>query len=125
MLRRMLAITLLIAFGFPLVAPAFAATADPEASLPSCCRSHGAHHCAMMHTLLPARSGQPAFVPPPCPFYPAATTVPRLADATLASPPAVANTLPRTPATVAAAPRRTILTFLPSANLTRGPPATA
>ncbi len=50
MLRRILAITLLLAFGFPLVAPAFAATPNSEASLPACCRSHGAHHCAMLHT---------------------------------------------------------------------------
>ena len=33
MLRRILAITLLIAFGSPLVAPLMAATADPQASL--------------------------------------------------------------------------------------------
>ncbi len=46
-MRRVLAITLMIAFASPLIAPLFAATADPEASLPACCRTHGKHHCMM------------------------------------------------------------------------------
>jgi hypothetical protein len=123
MRRRILAITLLIAFGFPLVAPLLAATADPEASLPPCCRTHGAHHCAMMHSMMLALSGEPAFVPLPCPFYPAPATPVRIATASLdiAQPPSVA--LFRTSAPLPATPRRAARTFLASANLKRGPPA--
>ena len=79
-MRRVLAITLLIAFASPLIVPLFAATADPEASLPPCCRSHGKHHCAMMHMMLGANRG-PAFTTPPCPLYPTAINLPAVATA--------------------------------------------
>src|SRR5258708_3320183 len=82
-MRRILAITLLLAFGWPLVAPLFAATSDPQASLPACCRLHGAHHCTM--TASPGTETGPAFKAPPCPFYPAAISPVRIADASLAS----------------------------------------
>jgi hypothetical protein len=117
----MLAIMLLLAFASPLVVPLFAATADPEASLPPCCRSHGLHHCAMMHMMLMASSG-PAFSTPPCPRYPTAINLPALATAMLA------GTRPLTVAPISTAalpilsPRRAIL-FSASANLNRGPPA--
>jgi hypothetical protein len=119
MLRRILAITLLIAFGFPLVAPAFAATTDPEASLPACCRSHGAHHCAMLHNL----AASPAFQAPPCPFYPTRATLVNTAAASLviAQPPTA--TLFRTLAPLPATPRPAARILLASANLKRGPPA--
>src|SRR5580698_2896929 len=85
-MRRILAITLLIAFGSPLVLPLFAATADPQASLPACCRRHGAHHCAMLRSgLMPGATSGPAFQAPPCPFYPATSTLPRLTTASLAA----------------------------------------
>jgi hypothetical protein len=121
--RRILAITLLIAFGFPLVAPVFAATADPEASLPPCCRSHGKHHCAMMHMMLLAAMSHPAFQAPPCPFYPSTATAPRLVTATIAAalPPSVE--IRRDPAPSGASPRRAACTSAPSANLKRGPPS--
>jgi hypothetical protein len=120
-MRRILAITLLIAFGFPLVAPLFAATADPEAALPPCCRSDGAHHCAMMH--LRSRSSGPSLNTQPCPFYPAATTLPRLAAASLTAPVLLVAAPLRNPAPLAVAPRRAARTFISSANLKRGPPA--
>jgi hypothetical protein len=120
-MRRILAIALLIAFGFPLVAPAFAATADPEASLPPCCRSHGKHHCAMMHTMLAAASG-PAFSAPPCPFYPNTLTAPRLASGLLAAAPSLSVEIRRDPAPPATSPRRAARTLATRSNLKRGPP---
>ena len=121
-MRRILAITLLIAFGFPLLAPAFAATADPEASLPPCCRSHGAHHCAMMHRMLAASNG-PSFNAPPCPFYPTPSTLPRTAAASLAASPRLARAQLLAPAPRTVSPLRAAAIFIASANLKRGPPA--
>lgn len=118
MLRRMLTITLLIAFGSPFVLPLFAATADPQASLPACCRRHGKHHCTMM---MPAANSGPAFTSPPCPDYPAATTPPRIATASLATPLSLSVEQFRNPAPLAATTRRA-RTITTSANLKRGPP---
>jgi hypothetical protein len=124
MRRRILAITLLIAFGSPFVAPLLAATADPEASLPPCCRSHGKHHCAMMHSMMLAQSSGPAFQAPPCPFYPAPATPVRTATASLAAPVNLSAAQLRYLAPLAATPRRAARTFAPSANPKRGPPTT-
>jgi len=116
----MLAITLLIAFGFPLVLPLYAATADSESNLPACCRSRGAHHCAMVHLILGAPAG-PAFQAPPCASYPA-PTVPRVATASqISAPPSV--DFRRDLAPLAALPRRAASSISFSANLKRGPPA--
>ena len=121
-MRRFLAIALLIAFGSPLVAPLFAATADPEASLPACCRSHGKHHCAMMHRMMASSSG-PALQAPPCPFYPAALTLPRLATASLVVAPQASIEIRRDRATLPAVGLQAARTLSASANLKRGPPA--
>jgi hypothetical protein len=118
--RRILAITLLIAFASPLAAPLLAATNDPDASLPSCCRTHGAHHCAMMH--LRGMSGGPAFYAPPCPFYPSATTAPRLLNASLVASLTASVQVRRDPAPPASSPRRAARILSASANLKRGPP---
>jgi hypothetical protein len=120
-MRRALAIALLIAFSSPLLLPLMAATRDPEASLPACCRRHGKHHCSMMMAMRAANSG-PAFHAPPCPFYPSATTPPRLATASLStSLPPVVEAL-RASAPPAPTPRRAHA-FTGSSNLKRGPPA--
>jgi hypothetical protein len=119
MLRRMLAITLLIAFGSPLVLPLFAATADPEASLPTCCRSHGAHHCAMTHAR--SASSGPALQAPACPSFPTATTPLRIAAASLAAPLRLSVEQLRDPAPLAPSPGPARI-FTASANLKRGPP---
>jgi hypothetical protein len=117
-MRRILAIALLIAFGFPLVAPAFASPTGPEASLPPCCRSHGAHHCAMMHPT----SARPSFNAPPCPCYPAPSTSPRTAAASLTAPLRLTVEQLHAHAPFAATSRRATRTFIASANLKRGPP---
>lgn len=121
-MHRILAITLLIAFGFPIVSPAFAATADPEASLPPCCRSHGAHHCAMIHLMLAASTG-PSFNAPPCPYYPTPSTSPRTAAASLAAPTHLTAAQLLAPAPRAAAAHHAASIFISSANHKRGPPS--
>ena len=116
----MLAILLLLAFASPLVLPLFAATADPEASLPPCCRGHGAHHCAMMHAMLAADRG-PAFNTPPCPFYPSAISLPALAVASLAIAQPLSVVLVRSSTPPIPSPRHAFGHTL-AANLNRGPP---
>ena len=117
MVRRMLAITLLIAFGFPLVLPLYAATADPESSLPACCRSQGSHHCAMVHL----NPGAPALQAPPCASYPAPSIAPPVATASLIVAPLSAE-IGLQPAPLVTIPARAARSFSFSANLKRGPP---
>ncbi len=119
MLRRMLAITLLIAFGSPLVLPLFAATADPQASLPACCRRHGAHHCTM---LMPGSSSGPAFQTSPCPSYPTAATPVRIAAASLTAPHLATAQQLSNPAPLVAT-NSSAYTFITAANPNRGPPS--
>jgi hypothetical protein len=118
----MLAITLLIAFGSPLVAPIFAATADSEASLPACCRSHGAHRCAMLHIMFATSSG-PALQAPPCTNYPNALPPVRIATASHFAAQLASIEIHRNGAPPAHSRRRAAGNFAPSANLKRGPPA--
>jgi hypothetical protein len=118
-MRRVLAILLLFAFASPLIVPLAAATADPQSSLPACCRHHGKHHCAM--AMLQSANSGPAFQAPPCPLYPAATVPLRIAAAclTISSQPSIAllRTNARTPPATHA-----IRAFILTANLKRGPP---
>jgi hypothetical protein len=123
MLRRILAVTLLIAFGSPLVAPLMAATADPQASLPACCRMHGKHHCTMPAELS-AASTDPAFQAPPCPFYPATAISPTGTAAALSSPLLLAVEIHGDSAPLSPGRPRT-QTFAVAANLKRGPPSLA
>jgi hypothetical protein len=44
--RRLLAISLMLVFGLPLVSSLFGAAADQI--LPACCRRDGRHHCSMV-----------------------------------------------------------------------------
>ncbi|MBV8113375.1 MAG: hypothetical protein JO300_01445 [Silvibacterium sp.] len=44
--RRLLAMSLMLVFGLPLVSSLFGAQAA-EQSLPACCRRDGRHHCSM------------------------------------------------------------------------------
>ncbi len=121
-MRRLLAITLLLAFGSPLFVPLFAATADPDASLPACCRRHGPHHCNMRMAAA-ATDAAPSFNGPPCPLYPTASIPLRLVTASLAS--IQLHSLQSL--LVAATPVRRITsptqTFAATANPKRGPPA--
>jgi hypothetical protein len=123
LMRRLLAITLLIAFFAPAAAPWLTALAtDSEAGLPACCRSHGAHHCAMLHWMFQhADSGAPNFTSGPCAQFPVTATIPQLATFALTPPPRLASQFrPAAVASVASfrAPRR----LAASALKTRGPP---
>jgi hypothetical protein len=83
--RRLLALSLLLLFSFPLAAPLFALSASSEANLPACCRRNGAHHCQMkMQETGTAAQQTTAFsTPMKCPFYPGAATLVRHNDARL------------------------------------------
>jgi hypothetical protein len=72
-MRRCFSIFLILFFGLgPLSA---LAEGTEDASLPSCCRRHGAHHCAMSAQMMAMRDGlavdaTPEFsVPSTCPLY--------------------------------------------------------
>jgi hypothetical protein len=73
-MRRALAILLTMYFGLGPLAAALPGSDD--ASLPPCCRRHGAHHCAMAMRMAAmmaeARSGSTPFVTAPstCPLFP-------------------------------------------------------
>jgi hypothetical protein len=128
-MRRILAITLLIAFGSPLAVPLLAAAADlqskdAQSSLPACCRRNGKHHCAitMAAALASVNGSSPAFQAPPCPLYPSSSTLPTLVTAALTTPRTFSVALLR-----ATPPRASSLlrahSSIPSSNHQRGPPA--
>jgi hypothetical protein len=116
-MRRLLAITLLLAFGSPLVAPLFAATPDAQSALPACCRMHGAHHC-----IIGTVSRAPMLRPPACGNYPEAFIPVRIAVAHLA---ARRNSGAQTlvAAAVPSSTERVVSSRASSSNLNRGPPS--
>lgn len=83
--RRLLAISLLLLFGVPLVSPLFALSANPDANLPACCRRNGAHHCHLKMEQMSSFGNQaPSFTAPSqCPFYPRMVTAVQHTDAKL------------------------------------------
>jgi len=128
-MRRILAITLLIAFGSPLAVPLLAAAADlqskdAQSSLPACCRRNGKHHCAitMAAALASVNGSSPAFQAPPCPLYPSPSTPLRLAAAKLNPAPALAIARLQT-ASPNVHGRSRASSALLSANQKRGPPS--
>jgi hypothetical protein len=76
--RRLLSITLLLVFSFPLISPLFALGATAEANLPICCRRNGAHHCMQSAEQLAAleRGVHFAAIHPRCPMFPTAAATP-------------------------------------------------
>ena len=80
-MRRLLAITMMLLFGWTLAAPLF--VADAASSLPECCRRNGSHHCAgaMMDD-----SGSRTFstIASKCPNFPKAIAVRSLTSFTTA-----------------------------------------
>lgn len=65
--RRSLAILQIALFGLLAVSPVF--SADPESSLPACCRRAGKHHCAMAS--MSGESSGPALQSGgQCPYFP-------------------------------------------------------
>jgi hypothetical protein len=68
-MRRILATSLMMMFSWMLIAPFFAPDAD--ATLPSCCRRNGKHHC-MVRTMedLSGRQRGVTNVSEKCPYFP-------------------------------------------------------
>jgi hypothetical protein len=73
-MRRVLSIILVLFFGIGPLPASFRASVDTR--LPSCCRRHGAHHCAMSKEIaaqmVRSDSGSTPFLSAPsrCPWYP-------------------------------------------------------
>lgn len=74
---RSIAFLLLLSYLLPFAQMAYAASSDPEAALPACCRTHGKHQCSM-HMQLRAQGddGKHATISPTqltekCPCVPA------------------------------------------------------
>ena len=66
-MRRILSITLLLAFLLPMLTPLAALGEDPETRLAMCCRKDGQHHC--MQAM--ATEGSPRWTAPNrCPMSP-------------------------------------------------------
>ncbi len=67
-MRRVCSILFVLLFG---LGPLAVAVDGDDASLPACCRRHGAHHCAMSSAVNRADSQTPALAAPShCPFFP-------------------------------------------------------
>jgi len=78
LLRKLIAITVLLFLALPAAVSAFALTAKSEANLPACCRKGGKHHCAMMAAANEQASDGLHRVSAPvekCPFAPQAAPV--------------------------------------------------
>jgi hypothetical protein len=75
-MRRILAISLLLLFALPAIAPLFALSGNSDANLPACCRRNGKHHCAMSMEMAQAMLAgtQVRALPMKCPLYPKALT---------------------------------------------------
>lgn len=83
--RRLLALSLLLLFSFPLVSPLLALSANSDANLPVCCRRNGVHHCGMkvQRSNTSAHQVSVFTISTKCPFYPRPATLVRHHDARL------------------------------------------
>src|SRR5579863_9501170 len=125
-MRRIFSILFVILFG---LAPLAATLAGDNASLPACCRRHGAHQCAMaddaIARIFQVASRPPSFTPPShCPQYPergnaAPSPAPALPQIARAVSTETHSLLPLAASTLAAG---SIHLRLPAL---RGPPASA
>lgn len=78
-MRLLLAITMVVLFGFPMAAPLFGL--DAASNLPECCRRNGRHHCdggMVSNTGESAISSVSSFstIAPKCPTWPKSTAAP-------------------------------------------------
>lgn len=73
-MRRILAITLLVAFGLPMLSAFASLRMSGAEGLPACCRKSGAHHCSGGRT---AGDGSPVVNTVPCSRFPAVATAVR------------------------------------------------
>jgi hypothetical protein len=122
--RRLLALSLLLLFSFPLVSPLLALSTNSNANLPACCRRNGTHHCQMkmLRSKTSAHQTTISTLSTKCPFYPRPATLVRHNDARLrASARQLAYSVNH--ATIKAPPRTHIRIALDTAWQKRGPPA--
>ena len=82
LMRRALAMLLVVVFSYPLIAPAVAARLDLSA-LPACCRPNGKHHCMMSMMMTVNVPSRYQAVSETCPYRP-------FANVTLMLPHAIA-----------------------------------
>jgi len=127
-MRRGFSIILLLFFGLGPLSALVDGTED--ASLPPCCRRHGAHHCAMYQRILAMRAQQ-ALDPKPavsdpltCPNYPG-PAIAMLMPAHAVTSAAVEAIAARAVVPYVASPRFASVASAPlRAHAGRGPPAT-
>jgi hypothetical protein len=122
--RRILALSLLLLFSFPLVSPLFALSTNSDANLPVCCRRNGAHHCQMKLQRSNTSADQTTVttISTKCPFYPGSAILVRHNDARLhAGTRLLAESVNHT--TVKAATYAHVQIALDTAWQKRGPPA--
>jgi hypothetical protein len=83
--RRLLALSLLLLFSFPLVSPLFALSTTSDANLPACCRRNGVHHCQMKLQQSTAAAHQTTLttISTKCPLYPGSAILVQHKDAWL------------------------------------------
>jgi hypothetical protein len=83
--QRLLALSLLLLFSFPLVSPLLALSTSSDANLPACCRRNGVHHCQMkvQQSNTSAHQTTVITVSMKCPFYPGSAILIRHNDARL------------------------------------------
>ncbi|HEX4287019.1 MAG TPA: hypothetical protein VHZ28_18140 [Terracidiphilus sp.] len=88
-MRRILSILLVLFFSLGPLAATMRAAED--ASLPACCRTHGAHHCEMSDAAVERATGGNLgsthffAAPSHCPLYPAGTLAPSSSSHALAT----------------------------------------
>ncbi|WP_325387331.1 hypothetical protein [Edaphobacter sp.] len=122
--RRLLALSLLLLFSFPLVSPLLALSTNSDANLPACCRRNGVHHCQMKAQRPDASAHQltVSTISTKCPFYPRPATLVRHNDARLhAGTRLLAESINHS--TVKAPPCAHVRIALDTAWQKRGPPA--
>lgn len=78
-MRKFLAITLLIAFGFPVLSALVGLQVEGQSTLAACCRKGGAHHCTGGTTIT---GGGPALSAVPCSRFPSPAKALRVVDTT-------------------------------------------
>lgn len=121
--RRLLALSLLLLFSFPLVSPLLALSANADANLPACCRRNGVHHCEMkmQRASISEHQVSVSTIPAKCPFYPRPATLVRHNDARLHASTGLHAQLVNH-ATVKAHPYASVRVALDTAWQKRGPP---
>jgi hypothetical protein len=118
-MRRALAITIVLFFGFLLAAPLFAVAAID--SLPQCCRRNGSHHCVGSAAADPD-SRAISNIAPRCPNWPKSIPAPRPNDLSSTQPQGINAPLYAHPAAAPQTEARYRLAFTRSRQK-RGPPA--